>query len=414
MPVNLRLSEVNRAFTQARTPRDVRRYRCASGFDTELEGAATAACAQLAHELGDEGYGYGWTAEAGAFASGIEAWMQNEVMRSVRLGRPAREREAIVVRVVDGLSADTVVVRSSRCSFVLISSDVVDSHFALLRAIESPALRTLRPYEGEDAWTSSNLIGGGQVEALIRDDAAAAFALITGLLSWEAAYAGARSLTDPEGWVTAPEQADSADGQGGAAQPLTMADRLVKAPLRFVLYRKSAMIRLLEYNGEEAPLSRAISGDLVALTDLLSVEGRREGKTHNGYDAAAGMAVALQLMRLRRIHLQTRQAVVMLCVPQYEPQLGPPERLARTEMQLRCMQAMRFAFDTTDDPSPGLALMGLVDEMQVVIGLVSALTLSKLGSTVDLALLCTSRWRDFPIHHVDGIDELSQEAAGDT
>jgi hypothetical protein len=413
MPV-LSLSAVNWAFAQSGTPRDIRRYRCASRFDTGLEGAATAACAQLAHELTGEGYAYGWTAEPGAFASGIEAWMQYEVMRAVRLGRPARDRNAIVVRIVDKLSSDSVVVRASGCYFVLISNDVVDSHFALLRAMQSAALRAVYPYEREDAWTSSNLIGGGQVEALIRRDLSAAFAVMEGLLSWEAAYAGARLLEDPERWIIPPEQAVGGDASRLGKEQLTMIDRLVQAPLRFLLYRKSAMIRLVEYSEKDGRLSRGISGDLLALIDLLSVEGRRNEKKRNGYGAAAGMAVGLQLMRLRRIHVQTRETVFRLCVPQYEPQLGLPERLARTEVQLRCMQAMRLAFGTLEDPGPGLVLIGLVDEMQVMIGLVSARTLAKLGGGADLTLLCTSRWRDFPIHAAGWVNDLWDEVAGNS
>src|ERR1035437_6357348 len=106
-------------------------YACPSDFDSALRAESLEACAEVINTFPQAGELYGWTPIAEAFGSGIEAWLQHElVLAQCALLGEVRDRP-LVVRVVDTSRLDTWTLRAERCDFLMFPASRVGAHVAL-------------------------------------------------------------------------------------------------------------------------------------------------------------------------------------------------------------------------------------------------------------------------------------------
>jgi hypothetical protein len=381
------------------------RFRCGADFDRELHTRAVEACAGLLENHLPNADSYRWCVADGAFASGVEAWLQLEVLQSLRFARPSlKQHGPFVVRILDDIPTDTTLLDGSNCQLVLVSSQVIDAHAALLRAVLLMCELAERPYEGAEPWCRSDLVGGPRIEALAREQLGLAYGSVLKMLRWEGAYALVDELRVP---LDLPFECESSSSSStaelscgaplGLSDRLVLTDRLVWGPVRFLVLRESAARRVLEdHKSHEAggTFERTSAGDAVGVLDLLRVldnapvPDRERGRMLG----AVSVGVALQMTRVRRVRNGTAEAVRRLCLHDGHDIPRQVHRLGRIETQMRCVLAGRHLMPPEGDWSTGFVPWFVFDEMQVVFGLAAALTITSVGGRVTLDNMCHVGW----------------------
>lgn len=400
----------------------VRSATVASTFDERLRAAAAHGCRELLALLPSSvARHYRWTAEEDAFGSGVEAWLQHEVLLALSAGWLPPGAPAVAIHVVDGLSGDAWTGIGERCRHVAVAADVVDAHVALLRAVIGMCAHAPAPYGDADRWCHTNLVGGGQVEALARENVGLAYAHTLRCLAWQGAYAAADALEEPHVWVPTAATPDqlAARARLGAKQ-WTAVERLVRAPLRFLAFRWVEPEPLPASEAPRTAFQLEALADIAAIVRLTRIEqhARVDGVEHAALQpagsAAIGMAVSLQTTRMRRVHVGSAEAVRRLCLGGDDPPPAAIRRLGRIEAQMRCMWASALGLRPTGDDRGAHSLTFAFDEMQVLFGLAAALCLANLGGRVVLDRLCAAGWEEVADEWqrmVDGLDpeELEHE-----
>lgn len=382
------VAEIEADFAKV-TDDDVDRFVGITTFDRQLgRWAAT----EIEATLGglEAANSYRWCVEPEAFASGIEAWLQLQVLRSLRFSRPSRDlAPCFVIRMIEGPCPDITLLGGSDYRFVCVSIGVVDSHFALLRRFREMRTRGEQRYDDEDRWCHSNLVGGAEVEWLVRKELQIAYTDILKMLAWDGAYATTTSPLPADARNATEAQPPAARGA-----PLDFADRLAWGPIQFLVLRETAQHRLGHGLDYKTPFWRASAGDLVGMLDFRKVEGSipPEDEQRARLFAVVSMGVALQMTRVRCVRNGTSEAVRRLCLRAAQSSPQTVQRLGQIEVQMRFLNAAPFQVGPEGDDSAGHLLLDVFDEMQITFGVAAASAIVETGGRATIEDLCRAEW----------------------
>jgi hypothetical protein len=374
-----------------------------SAFDDALKHEAVLGCEPLIeHADGTHiGHQYQWTRSPAVFQSGVEAWLQHEVVQALASSGWALSAGAdrpFVIRVVHTERRTTWTVSSELCRYVMVPFSYVDRYVRLASAMRRILSFGPIPYSDNDPWCTTNLIGGSYLEYLLRSEhLGLAYGAMHEILDSPAAYENALSLGEPDEWVLSTYSLRRALGSLLARPNERCTERLVRAPLRYTVFHE--MGHSLSGMGADPSLrefERDRGADGAAVSMLVSLErsARVRGVTRDalGTDLSAslGMGVHLQMERVDRALLAHKNAITWLGrdgATGIPPQLN---RLSWGEVTLRYLSAAGVPLAGEDRLI--YALAGALNEMQVIFGVIAGLLLARLGGTIHLHRLCSGIW----------------------
>jgi len=359
---------------------------------------------------------YGWALESGAFGSGLEAWLQCELITSEAMVKSTEQAKPVVVKIRRGIDRDVVAFDGDRCWFVLLSGEVVEAHAAFAATMRKVEEDPIASYSGEDPWTRSNLFGGGKLEAIVRgehvgDGLALAVHWLRGLRSEKVEV----DLGVAFDWLPGSAHPDYHKARWDERQPPeALVERLFRAPLRFVVHQGWGS--LITHAFDDSPPDSfwpMLAADVQAQRRLLTVE---EKGLVNGVErrlffqrasCAIGMAVYLQLARIRLIVAGRREAVRLLCLPSEAESKSKLARRGAVDAQLRLLRVAAHVYQGAEEEKLLVAALRSFDEMEVFLGLVAAVEMASLGATVSPFELCRPCWE--PIDSLAELMTLSDE-----
>lgn len=395
----LRLERIEREIAEGELPRAAR-YEDGSNFDQALLGCAILEMAAALDGEPELSRRYAWVMEPGAFVSGVEAWLQYEVIMALKVTPFETEEKVVVIRVLTGLGADTKRAEGARCWFIALDARMLWAHGALAQTMAEVKERRESAYEGEERWCRSDMFGGGRLEALVREEHVGHGYVAA--LSWLRRLGpdGELKLGDVRDWLPGVGDPDYyKERWESKIPPESLIERLVRAPLRFAVFRAwgSFLTHVFDDQPQESfwPMSAADiygQGLLLALEEKSEINGVERSFFFARGSSAIGMSVYLQLARTRLIRDARVEAVRLLCLPTEADATPKLRRRGAIDAQMRLMNVINHR--DAQDEQHGLAMLAAFDEMQVFFGLVAAVELSALGATVWPMSMCSIGWED--------------------
>ena len=369
-----------------------------SDFDLELRDLASRQASDLLDDVVDGAELYSWAGESRAYCSGIEAWLQHEVLLTLTTERsgPA-PKSPVVIRVADvqkALDPWTVVTRHA--TFLVIPRPLLDRSVAFQRAVLTMTLHAPEPYAADDRWLRTNIMGGAHMEAAARSERLGfAYAAVLEFLEGGTVYSNSPFLGECSDWI--PHRAGLCDEGLGAGA--TDVEILVRAPLRFAVFQEWGHARTKQFAetprgdfGRERSADNSAMRCLRALADEVKVGGVGWGAFFGRAGVASGMPICLLLKRLDRLQTGLGAAVEWLCSSRRDADPPAMARLSQAEVMLRCASVVTTQLMWDPDEEMADALLRCVEEMQMFCGLAEGMLLARLGGTIHLARLCRVEW----------------------
>jgi hypothetical protein len=399
--VELSLSDIESAFTKL-TGADAARYEPNSAFDAALLSESIRAMRLLLNADPDLEARFAWITEQNTFASGIEAWLQHEIIEATRALPPNPEDKPVVIRISDGASKDVMTLDAPRCWLVVLNSRVLFAHAELLARMRVVELQAGEAYDGDDPWRRTDIIGGGRLETLARGESLGLGLAYAQVIEWITRMGsdGVRDLGPVSDWLPSVADLGMHVARIKAKKlPEMQVEHLVRAPLRFAVFHGWGTFITHTFDDRPAddfwPLSAAdVHGQhrLLALDEKVLIHGVPRNYFFGRAGPAVGMAVYLQLARARMIPAAQIEAARLLCLRPASGETPTLRRRGARDVQLRLHNAALHVFTDADDDDMTRLGVAAFNEMQVFAGLVAAIVLISLGATVSLPDLCVGEW----------------------
>jgi hypothetical protein len=375
-----------------------------SDFDRKLREEAAVHIGAFLDQVENGKEQYAWSTEPGSFNSGIEAWLQHELLLALNPGHPGPARGPqlpAVARVVDTKEMRAPwTISTPLAVFLLVPANLIDRYVALQQAVLTITVHAPDPYDESDRWCRTNLLGGGHMEAAARGEMlGVAYAAAQAFLVDEGAYATSPFLGDPSDWILHAPGAKEGDETGSLGPGDTDVEILIRAPLRFGLFQEwGHSLTELFADRPRGDFGREQSADNTAvhcfrkLEEDACVEGVSWKEFFGRGSVATGMSIHLQMKRVDLLRRGLPRAVEWLCLSTDEGDRPAMTRLSLGEVMLRCAGVATMLGYREEDQWTPFALLGSVDEMQVFFSLVAALLLIRTGGTADLGRLQSVEW----------------------
>lgn len=386
------LADVSQDFASVRE-KFGERFKSPSEFDAGLRVRASQELVSLLHAVPGLEQQYNWTTIRGAFCSGIEAWLQHEILLSLSL-RHAANDPPLVVRVVEADCGRAVQgIKGSHCQFLLVPVSLIDRYVALQQALLEMTVWSGEPYPGDDPWCRTNLIAGSHIEALLRGERLGfAYAAALRFLKGEARYTSSDYLGAPEDWL--PRASTIFESEGD-----TDVEKIVRAPLRFALFHEwgRSLSPFASSRSRGDPWGES-AADIEAVRQLLDVQGSipvhgiPRAEFYGGYSVEIGMAIFIQMQRIALLTEGLSAAVSWICCVTDKRTRPAMVRLSQGELIHRCLNAVQIGMSERSETEQYSLLLS-VDEMQVFFAAVAGVLLGRFGGGINLNSLRQVGWQ---------------------